>query len=43
MVFSPVPEYATITEYISKYAAEYMEKTVKNGDIVGVSWGHDYV
>ena len=39
VVFSPVPEYATITEYISKYAAEYMEKTVKNGDIVGVSWG----
>ncbi|MCH4566752.1 sugar-binding transcriptional regulator [Bacillus sp. ES1-5] len=39
VVFSPVPEYATITEYISKYAAEYMEKTVKTGDIVGVSWG----
>ncbi len=29
----------SITAYISKYAAEYMEKTVKNGDIVGVSWG----
>jgi deoxyribonucleoside regulator len=39
VVFSPVPEYATITAHISKYAAEYMEKTVTNGDIIGVSWG----
>jgi deoxyribonucleoside regulator len=39
VVFSPVPEYKIITEYISKYAAEYMEKTVTNGDIIGVSWG----
>ncbi|ENQ3107450.1 sugar-binding transcriptional regulator [Bacillus cereus] len=39
VVFSPIPEYMVITEHISKFAAEYMEKTVTNGDIVGVSWG----
>ncbi|WP_028776054.1 sugar-binding transcriptional regulator [Shimazuella kribbensis] len=39
VVFSPTPEYTAITEYISKYAAEYLAKSVTNGDIVGVSWG----
>lgn len=39
VVFFLVLEYVMIIEYISKYVVEYMEKMVKNGDIVGVSWG----
>lgn len=39
VVFSPTAKYQIITEYISKFAAEYLESRVKNGDILGVSWG----
>ncbi|AKN33426.1 RNA polymerase sigma70 [Clostridium carboxidivorans P7] len=39
VVFSPKDDYISIREYISKEAAEYLEKIVKNGDIIGVSWG----
>ncbi|URZ16512.1 sugar-binding transcriptional regulator [Clostridium felsineum] len=39
VVFSPKDDYITIREYISKKAAEYLEEIVKNGDIIGVSWG----
>lgn len=39
VVFSPKDDYISIREYISKEAAEYLKKIVKNGDIVGVSWG----
>lgn len=39
VVFSPTAKYQIITEYISKFAAEYLESQVKNGDILGVSWG----
>ncbi|MGK9267862.1 DNA-binding transcriptional repressor DeoR [Bacillus inaquosorum] len=39
VVFSPTPDYAGITHDLSRYGAEYMHETVKDGDIVGVSWG----
>lgn len=39
VVFSPKDEYGYIREYISKEAAEYLEENIKNGDILGVSWG----
>lgn len=39
VVFSPKGDYASIIEYISQQAAEYLEETVKNGDIIGVSVG----
>ncbi|MBC1335108.1 sugar-binding transcriptional regulator [Listeria booriae] len=39
VVFSPTTEYPTITDFLSKKAAEYLEETVTNGDILGVSWG----
>ncbi|OJH61882.1 RNA polymerase subunit sigma-70, partial [Bacillus subtilis] len=39
VVFSPTPDYAGITHDLSRYGAEYMHETVKDGDIVGDSWG----
>lgn len=39
VVFSPETNYQVITEYLTSYAAEYLEETIKNGDILGVSWG----
>lgn len=39
IAFSPNKNYTAITQYISKTAAEYLEETIKNGDIIGVSWG----
>ncbi|AWK49591.1 RNA polymerase subunit sigma-70 [Clostridium beijerinckii] len=39
IAFSPNKNYTAITQYISKKAAEYLEETIKNGDIIGVSWG----
>ncbi|MBC1936108.1 sugar-binding transcriptional regulator [Listeria grandensis] len=39
VVFSPTTEYTTITDFLSKKGAEYLEETVTNGDILGVSWG----
>ncbi|MEC1354574.1 sugar-binding transcriptional regulator [Bacillus sonorensis] len=39
VVFSPTEDYTIITHYLSRYGAEYMHGAVKDGDIVGVSWG----
>lgn len=39
VAFSPDPNYNFISEYLTSYAAEYLEDTIKSGDIVGVSWG----
>ncbi|WFE14118.1 sugar-binding transcriptional regulator [Bacillus atrophaeus] len=39
VVFSPTADYRTITHYLSHYGAEYMHDVIKDGDIVGVSWG----
>ncbi|APC40180.1 sugar-binding transcriptional regulator [Clostridium estertheticum] len=39
VVFSPRDDYVSSREYISKEAAEYLQGTIKNGDIIGVSWG----
>lgn len=39
VVFSPTADYTTITHYLSRFGAEYMHGAVKDGDIVGVSWG----
>lgn len=39
-MFSPTPDYAGITHDLSRYGAEYMHETVKDGDIVGVSCNH---
>ncbi|MCP9020548.1 MULTISPECIES: sugar-binding transcriptional regulator [Bacillus] len=39
VVFSPSDDYQAITHYLSRYGADYMHKTVKDGDILGVSWG----
>ncbi|GAA0076065.1 DNA-binding transcriptional repressor DeoR [Clostridium sp. CTA-5] len=39
IVLSPKNDYVSIMEYISKRAAEYLEETVKNGDVIGVSAG----
>lgn len=39
IVLSPKDDYASIIKYISQQAAEYLEETVKNGDIIGVSAG----
>ncbi|QWS50467.1 sugar-binding transcriptional regulator [Bacillus sp. JNUCC-24] len=39
VVFSPKDDYPTITDYLSRFGADYLQETVKDGDIVGVSWG----
>ncbi len=39
VVFSPRDDYGSSLEYISKEAAEYLHETIKNGDIIGVTWG----
>ncbi|SFD41731.1 deoxyribonucleoside regulator [Clostridium uliginosum] len=39
VAFSPKDDYDSIIEYISQQAAEYLEETVKNGDVIGVSVG----
>ncbi len=39
VVFSPKDDNISIREYISKEAAEYLQDTIKTGDILGVSWG----
>lgn len=39
VVFSAKDDYVSIREYISKEAAEYLQEIIKNGDILGVSWG----
>lgn len=39
VAFSSKSDYASIIECVSKLGAEYLEETVKNGDIIGVSAG----
>ena len=39
VVFSPKDDYELIRKYISKEAAEYLSEVLKNGDMLGVSWG----
>ncbi|HBJ1652419.1 sugar-binding transcriptional regulator [Clostridium botulinum] len=39
VTFSPKDDYAVIIEYIAQKAAEYLEENIKNGDIIGISWG----
>ncbi|MEY8000482.1 sugar-binding transcriptional regulator [Clostridium sp. Mt-5] len=39
VVFSPKDDYELIRQYIGKEAAEYLSEILKNGDILGVSWG----
>ncbi|MBU3181411.1 sugar-binding transcriptional regulator [Clostridium psychrophilum] len=39
VAFSPKDGYVSNIECISKKAAEYLEEIIKNGDILGVSWG----
>lgn len=39
VVFSPESDYETITSYLSRFAAEYLEQVVEDGTILGVSWG----
>ncbi|WP_318654257.1 sugar-binding transcriptional regulator [Enterococcus sp. S22(2020)] len=39
VAFSPDPEYNSISEYLTSYAAEYLEGIIKSGDIIGISWG----
>lgn len=39
VVFSPKDDQVSIREYISKEAAECLQQIIKNGDILGVSWG----
>ncbi|MDR0271686.1 sugar-binding transcriptional regulator [Paenibacillus sp.] len=37
--YSPVNEYKEIQKHISKAAADYLHETVKDSDIIGVTWG----
>ncbi len=39
IVFSPESSYQIITEYLSRFSAEYLEETIEDGTIIGVSWG----
>ncbi|WP_071393547.1 sugar-binding transcriptional regulator [Bacillus tuaregi] len=39
VAFSPLNEYEEITKHITRTAADYLDETVKEGDIIGVSWG----
>jgi len=37
--YSPLNEYHEIQKHISKKAADYLHEVVKDGDIIGVTWG----
>lgn len=39
VTFTPVDNYSEIVKSITTCAAEYLDETVTDGDIVGVSWG----
>ena len=39
VVFSPTYEYSAVKHYLSIKAAEYLNKIVIDGTIIGVSWG----
>ena len=39
VVFSPESDYETITAYLSRFTADYLEQVVVDGTILGVSWG----
>lgn len=38
--YTPSNDYQTIIQAIGKSAAEYLENNVKDGDSIGVTWGH---
>lgn len=37
--YSPLNEYREIQKHITQRAAEYLNETVQDGDIIGVTWG----
>lgn len=39
VTFAPVDKYSEIVKSITTCAAEYLDETVTDGDIIGVSWG----
>lgn len=39
IAYSPLKEYEKIINYITRTAADYLNEVVKDGDIIGVSWG----
>src|SRR5699024_3307858 len=39
VTFAPVDKYSEIVKSITACAAEYLDETVTDGDIIGVSWG----
>lgn len=39
VAYSPLDEYDEILKHITRSAAEYLDEIVKDGDIIGVSWG----
>lgn len=39
VTFTPVDKYSEIVKSITTCAAEYLDETVSDGDIIGVSWG----
>lgn len=40
VVYTPSTDYKTIIQNIGKAGAEYLESIVKDGDSIGVTWGH---
>lgn len=39
VAYSPLKEYGEIIKHITRVAADYLYEIVKDGDIIGVSWG----
>lgn len=39
VVYSPESDYETITKYLSRFAADYLEEIIVDQTILGVSWG----
>ncbi|MGW6302623.1 sugar-binding transcriptional regulator [Peribacillus butanolivorans] len=39
IAFAPIDEEEQIKKYIGKTTAEYLDEIIKDGDIIGVSWG----
>ena len=37
--YSPLNEYEEITKHIGRTAADFLHKIVKDGDIIGITWG----
>lgn len=40
IAYSPLNEYEEIIKHITRSAADYLDEIVKDGDIIGVSWGN---